>query len=171
MAEIEQWLLNLGAEEFTGIFLSNGYTTPQSACHLSQEDLRKMGMTKLRTRKNVYNALQVADGCRDALSSPASSGARANDPGSFAAACAAISPGGEAGQHLGERANPGPSDGMSASLMGGWGANGWGATQARRSITASQDNWVVSVSVSAKLARTANIDNLLFRPIDWLPVL
>ena len=65
--DIGIWLAGLGAAEFAQNFLACGYTTSgaAAAARLSQDDLREMGLAKLRSRKAVYNALlEEANGSR-----------------------------------------------------------------------------------------------------------
>ena len=59
-AELGRWLADLGAAESATAFIRAGYTScgMAVAAKLSQEDLRRMGLRKLKVRKAVYNALR-----------------------------------------------------------------------------------------------------------------
>jgi hypothetical protein len=60
--DIETWLTSLSAAEFAQNFVKSGFPTlgAAAAAGLADGDLRKMGLTKLRSRKTVYNALLQA---------------------------------------------------------------------------------------------------------------
>jgi hypothetical protein len=59
LAELTAWLDNIGAGEFASMFAQCGYTTPQAVARsgLTEDNLREMGMSKMKTRKAVMNAL------------------------------------------------------------------------------------------------------------------
>jgi hypothetical protein len=132
MGDIEAWLLSLGAEEFTDVFLKNGYRTTQSVSHLSQEDLRRMGLTKLRTRKNIYNALQLVarrEGAGGGLEDTFDTNGLAQRPQSDCSLGLLSTQSGAA---------------LPGSLRGVWDATGWGmSTQASMAV---RSDWSVSLA-------------------------
>ena len=60
LAELTAWLDSVGAGEFASAFAQRGFNSPQALAlsGLNEENLRGMGMSKMKTRKAVINALK-----------------------------------------------------------------------------------------------------------------
>lgn len=55
---VQKWLLAVNMEQYTDVFLENGYTTPKQLLDLTDNDLIKIGISLIGHRKKVLKAIK-----------------------------------------------------------------------------------------------------------------